>query len=79
MSRHRERTRDRSALPPRLKDWSEGHEQVGLFVRTKQGDVIEVVWHKAPEEIRKLAALMVAEEMGVRNLVEKVDVAPTTK
>lgn len=79
MSRHRERIRDRRALPPRLKDWTEGHDQVGLFVRTKQGDVIEVVWHKAPEEIRRLAGLMVAEELGVRNHVEKVDGTPSGK
>ena len=68
-------------MPPRKKDWVAGHRQIGLFVRMEDGSTIEVTWHKAPQEISRLAALMVADELGVRDLVEKpgekVDEAPT--
>jgi len=68
--------RDRPALPPRLKDWTEGHDQVGLFVRTKDGGVIEVVWHKAPQEVVRLAGLMLADSLGVRVDPKRVDEVP---
>ncbi len=73
--RHREK-QDRSALPPRKKDWVEGHDQIGLFIRTKDGSVVEITWHKAPKEISRLAALMMADRLGVgipEKRVEKVD------
>ena len=30
-------------LPPRKRDWKEGQLQIGLFVRTPMGSVMEVV------------------------------------
>lgn len=43
-------------MPPRLKDWTEGHTQIGLFIRDSEGSVIEVVTHKANDAVRKAAA-----------------------
>lgn len=46
-------------MPPRLKDWKEGHSQMGIFVRTRMGGVVEFVNNDlevpgAREEMRKL-------------------------
>ena len=30
-------------FPPKLENWTEGHVQIGLFVRTEEGDVVEHV------------------------------------
>lgn len=46
----------RSGMPPRLKDWKEGTNQIGLFIRTKDGGVIEAVSNNATEEARLAAA-----------------------
>lgn len=43
-------------MPPRLKDWKEGTNQIGLFIRTKDGGVIEAVSNDATEEARLAAA-----------------------
>jgi hypothetical protein len=53
-------------MPPRLKDWKEGKIQIGLFVRTDEGE-IEAVSHAATPEARKLAA-----QLFLR-LIEKKD------
>lgn len=45
----------RQLMPPRLKDWKAGTNQIGLFIRTDDG-VIEVVSNEAPPEAKKLAA-----------------------
>lgn len=45
-----------SSMPPRLKDWKEGKNQIGLFIRTKDGGVIEAVSNDATEEARLAAA-----------------------
>lgn len=58
---------DRPLMPPRLKDWKEGTNQIGLFIRTKDGGVIEVVSNDATPEAKRLA-----EELLLR-LIEKKD------
>jgi hypothetical protein len=74
---------DRSAMPPRRKNWVRGHEQIGLFIRTGDGSTIEITWNDAPKPIRRLAAQMVADRFDLRAVVEKalkaVDEAPTDK
>jgi hypothetical protein len=42
-------------MPPRLKDWKEGANQIGLFIRTKDGGVIEAVSNDATKEARDAA------------------------
>ena len=53
-------------LPPLLKNWTEGHTQVGVFVRTEMGSVIEYVNDNldepgAREELRNLLAPLLDE------------------
>jgi hypothetical protein len=36
-------SRERSMLPPRLRDWREGQPQVGVFLRTRQGSTVQLV------------------------------------
>lgn len=43
-------------MPPRLKDWKKGTKQIGLFIRTKAGGVIEAVSDDATPEASKAAA-----------------------
>jgi hypothetical protein len=47
---------NRRMMPPRLKDWKEGTNQIGLFIRTKDGGVIEAVSNEATNEARLAAA-----------------------
>lgn len=44
----------RPALPPRLKHWQKGKNQVGIFVRNEDGDVIEITHNDAPSSVVKL-------------------------
>ncbi len=41
----------KKTIPPLKRDWKPGQWQLGLFARTPQGSVIEVVRQDAPEEI----------------------------
>jgi hypothetical protein len=34
-------------LPPRLRDWKKGVPQVGIFIRTAKGSIIEMVRDRA--------------------------------
>jgi len=46
----------RQLMPPRLREWKAGHQQIGLFIRTKEGGVIEATSNNASPEACKLAA-----------------------
>lgn len=35
--------RPKSLMPPRKRDWKEGHSQVGIFIRDASGRVVEAV------------------------------------
>ena len=55
-------------LPPKLADWTEGHSQIGVFVRTRMGSVIEYVNDNlntpgAREEIRGMLSPFLGEEV----------------
>lgn len=54
-----------SCLPPRKKDWRKGATQVGLFIRTKDGSIIEAVSNNAT-----LNATLTAAELFAQ-LIEK--------
>lgn len=60
--------RSRSYLPPRKKDWKPGAHQVGVFVRTDTGSVIEVVLDSTTKELAQavLAAVRMGEVLGVK-------------
>lgn len=46
-------------LPPRKRDWAPGKTQIGLFIRTSEGDVIQATWREAsPEAQAKAVALL---------------------
>jgi hypothetical protein len=46
-------------LPPRLRDWKKGVPQVGVFLRTEQGSVIQWVRDKAsPSDVALAIALI---------------------
>ena len=53
-------SRAKHVFPPRRRNWTPGQGQIGLFVRTEDGSKIEIVWNKAPENIKVAAAEMVA-------------------
>lgn len=61
---------DRPLLPPRLKDWTEGTPQVGVFLRTEQGSVIQAVNDKASPEMVN-AFFLLYHEMTSGNLPEE--------
>ena len=42
-------------LPPRKKDWKKGTVQIGLFIRTEAGSVIETVSSKATTAMAEAA------------------------
>lgn len=45
----------RSLLPPKKRDWTKGHMQVGLFLRTESGSTIEVSVKIADRKVRAAA------------------------
>ena len=54
-------------LPPKLADWTEGHSQIGVFVRTRMGSTIEYVNDNldepgAREEIRGMLSPFLGDE-----------------
>lgn len=53
-----------SALPPRRKDARPGRYQLGLFIRTPDGRVLELVDHDGSEE-RALEMLRAAGLIGI--------------
>lgn len=53
--------------PPRLKDWRKGATQVGLFIRTKEGSVIEAVSNNATPQAALTAAELFAELIEKRS------------
>jgi hypothetical protein len=71
----------RSLQPPRLKDWRKGATQVGLFIRTKEGSIIEAVSNNASDAASKAAAELFAqliekrqEPEGIMDEVKDVEV-----
>lgn len=57
----------RSLQPPRLKDWKKGATQVGLFIRTKEGSVIEAVTNNATPGAALTAAELFAQLIEKRS------------
>lgn len=57
----------RSLQPPRLKDWKKGATQVGLFIRTKDGSVIEAVSNNASLDATLTAAELFAQLIEKRS------------
>lgn len=41
---------ERSALPPRLRDWTKGKPQIGAFLRTREGSTITLVNDAASDD-----------------------------
>jgi hypothetical protein len=41
---------DLPLLPPRKRDWKKGTAQIGIFLRTKDGGVVQAVRDRATEE-----------------------------
>jgi len=55
----------RPYMPPRKKDWTPGTHQVGVFVRTPKGTVIEVVHDNASEsEAGRVLAAVCGEDIA---------------
>jgi hypothetical protein len=55
-----------SILPPRKKNWTPGQYQIGLFIRTPDGCVIESSWDKPTQEIvDKALAVLINKFKGV--------------
>ena len=52
--------RDPPILPPRKKAWVPGHCQLGLFVRTETGAVLEASWSMTPPKSVTLFGLLLA-------------------
>jgi len=48
-------------VPPRKADWKPGQLQVGLFLRTEKGSVLECVWDKASPEVKEAAMNLLRE------------------
>lgn len=49
----------RSILPPRKRDWKPGTTQIGMFLRTREGDTIETTQNDAwPEAVQKAVELL---------------------
>lgn len=49
---------ERSALPPKARDWKEGQWQIGLFICDSNGAIMELVTHKAGGETVMLASAL---------------------
>jgi len=63
------RKKMRKLLPPRLADWTKGHTQIGFFVRTREGNVIEFVNNNlstpgACKEVRELLTVFLDDDDG---------------
>jgi hypothetical protein len=51
---------DRPLLPPRLKDWTEGKYQIGVFVRTRTGGTVQGSFPDASDlDVKLLMAVVV--------------------
>lgn len=69
--------RDPPMLPPRLKDWKEGQPQIGAFLRTEQGLIIQMVHDQATEQeklvvIALMRGLKSVPEDALRPLLDHV-------
>lgn len=62
---------ERSLLPPRLKDWTEGTPQIGLFMRTEEGGVIEAANDKATPDMVNAFFLLYHEMASDKPLPEE--------
>jgi hypothetical protein len=51
-------------LPPRLRDWTKGVPQVGVFIQTGEASVIELCRDRATEDDLAFAMALV---MGLKN------------
>lgn len=60
---------EHSDLPPRLRNWTEGTPQVGVFIRTRKGSVISLVNDLASEDQE---AIVLALIMGTDNIPKAV-------
>lgn len=48
----------RPLLPPRLKDWTKGKTQIGVFVRTREGSTVQATHPDASDfEMKLLLAI----------------------
>ncbi len=61
-------------LPPKKRDWEPGTFQIGLFIRTPQGSVIEAVWDRAPKVIINGALDLVKNPDGEELTLEVVPI-----
>jgi len=59
-------------LPPKKKDWVPGSPQVGVFLRTAQGTVIETVHDRATNDEQAFVAALIR---GVHLLPDKLVMA----
>jgi hypothetical protein len=50
---------EKPLLPPRLKDWKEGKAQIGIFLRTETGGVVQMTKSEATEEERLFVLALV--------------------
>ena len=66
---------ERSALPPRLRDWKEGTPQIGGFLRTRKGTTITVVNDEANERQETLLFALV---LGPQKIPDDVMAGLTT-
>lgn len=49
-------------MPPRKRDWTQGRAQVGVFIRTEDGHIVQIVNNDcAPERALHLQAFMLTE------------------
>jgi hypothetical protein len=65
-----------SLLPPRKKDWLKGFPQVGAFVRTPDGDTIQVVHDRATfDEYEVALALIIGVHKYPRRLIQELKTA----
>jgi hypothetical protein len=56
-------------LPPRKRDWEKGKPQVGAFLRTEDGSILQMVHDKATEDVKLVTIALMR---GVSTLPEEV-------
>jgi hypothetical protein len=57
--------RDPPMLPPRRRDWEKGKPQVGAFLRTEDGAILQMVHDKSTEDVKLVALALMR---GVNNI-----------